>query len=210
MNQIKRIYDRLLYFNNDVAFDWLHGTNTRRPLDVEQFAVGTVGIDGAHGYRSVHPWRIKWTLVEFARREVDWRSFHFVDYGAGRGKALVMAARFGFRELTGVEIEPGLVASAIWNMRRVPNCNIQQSDVRAFVPPSAPIFAFFADPFDNEVTAVVERTLWAHAWPVYVACVGGVTHEAFEGKYWETAAQLRHRRGNAVLLRRKKSPTESN
>jgi len=48
---------------------------------------------------------------------VDPTSTTFIDLGAGRGRALLLAARLGFRSVVGIELDPELAAHAARNLR---------------------------------------------------------------------------------------------
>jgi SAM-dependent methyltransferase len=87
----------------------------------------------------------------------------FVDYGAGKGRALAAAAARPFRRVIGVEISAELVEIARDNLarlkrRRAGQAEIHHADAAAFaVPDDANIFFFF-NPFGGATLAgVVER-----------------------------------------------------
>jgi SAM-dependent methyltransferase len=77
----------------------------------------------------------------------------FLDYGAGRGRVLVLAARLTFRRVLGVEIEPGLVESARENIRRASSrlhcrdVEIVTADAAEFGCPDDATVLHFFDPF---------------------------------------------------------------
>jgi SAM-dependent methyltransferase len=77
----------------------------------------------------------------------------FLDYGAGRGRALVLAARLPFRRVLGAEIEPGLAEAARENIRRVSrhlrcrNVEIVTADAAEFGCPDDATVLHFFDPF---------------------------------------------------------------
>jgi SAM-dependent methyltransferase len=50
--------------------------------------------------------------------QVDYREFIFFDVGAGKGRALLMAADYPFRRVLGLELLPGLNHIAQENLRR--------------------------------------------------------------------------------------------
>jgi SAM-dependent methyltransferase len=87
----------------------------------------------------------------------------FVDYGAGKGRALAAAAARQFRKVIGVEISGELVEIARGNLarlkrRRAGGVEIHHADAAEFaVPDEANVFFFF-NPFGGETLArVVER-----------------------------------------------------
>src|SRR6202035_689809 len=50
--------------------------------------------------------------------DLDWPRFTFVDLGSGKGRALLLASRFLFRRIVGVEIAPELSEVAAANIQR--------------------------------------------------------------------------------------------
>jgi hypothetical protein len=77
----------------------------------------------------------------------------FLDYGAGRGRAMVLAARLPFRRVIGVEIEPDLVERARENIRRVSSrlrcrdVQVVTADAAEFGCPDDATVLHFFDPF---------------------------------------------------------------
>src|ERR1700754_2580229 len=54
----------------------------------------------------------------FEALNLDWQRFTFVDLGSGKGRALLLASRFPFRRIVGVEIAPELSRVAAANIER--------------------------------------------------------------------------------------------
>jgi SAM-dependent methyltransferase len=86
----------------------------------------------------------------------------FVDYGAGLGRALALAAAYPFRRLVGVEIAPALVARARANLARsVPAARLAaielwQGNAADYVLPDDATVLYFYNPFHG---AVLRRAL---------------------------------------------------
>jgi SAM-dependent methyltransferase len=81
----------------------------------------------------------------------------FLDYGAGRGRVMILAARRPFKRVLGVEISPELVATARENFRRaIPRLccrelEITSGDAGQFkVPPDVTV-VFFFNPFHGTI-----------------------------------------------------------
>jgi SAM-dependent methyltransferase len=72
-------------------------------------------VDDSHPYEPVH---LDWWRQLVAASPLTPTHTTFVDLGAGRGRALILAAEAGFRRVIGVEIDPHLVASAEANLDR--------------------------------------------------------------------------------------------
>src|SRR5271168_5236996 len=72
-----------------------------------------------NGYFAVAPsvfHAIMGAMVE--RLHLDWRRFCFVDVGSGKGRALLLASDYPFREIIGVELSPQLDRVARANIAR--------------------------------------------------------------------------------------------
>lgn len=124
--------------------------------------VPELGIENpdAVGYSALEYEYLLWALpaIPFRPGEVV-----FVDYRAGKGRALAAAAMHPFRKVIGVEISGDLVEIARRNLarvkrRRAEQVEIHHADAAAFaVPDDANVFFFF-NPFGGATLArVVER-----------------------------------------------------
>ncbi|AGK51752.1 histone methylation DOT1 family protein [Burkholderia thailandensis MSMB121] len=96
----------------------------------------------------------------------------FVDYGSGMGRAIVLAARFPFRELIGVETSDRLHRAAQANVgRALPDADrrrirLLHCDARRFRLPDAASVLYFYNPFHGDILravfADIERSLRQH------------------------------------------------
>jgi SAM-dependent methyltransferase len=82
------------------------------------------------------------------------RGFTFVDYGAGKGRVLLIAARYQFDRVVGVELSKPLIRVAAANIavyaQKHPElCPIElvQTDAANYELPQTPCVLFFYDPF---------------------------------------------------------------
>ncbi len=81
----------------------------------------------------------------------------FLDYGAGRGRAMLLAAQLPFRRVLGVEIDPKLVERARENIQRA-GSRLRCRDLQVILgdaaefgcPPDATVLHFF-DPFAGPI-----------------------------------------------------------
>ena len=81
-----------------------------------------------------------------------------VDLGSGKGGAILTLARFGFEEIVGVELSPGLIRIAEANIRRaaIPGVTLVHADAAAFVDLDRFTHVYLYHPFP---CAVVERVV---------------------------------------------------
>jgi SAM-dependent methyltransferase len=87
-------------------------------------------------------------------------SYTFIDVGAGKGRAVLLAAEFAFREVLGVELNPDLARKARRNLKRwkttgrpVSPMRILSSDAIEFDFPPGPCVLYLFHPFDGAVLA---------------------------------------------------------
>lgn len=90
--------------------------------------------------------------------KVDYRNFLFIDFGCGKGKALLLAAEFHFKRIIGIELSAKLIGVAEDNLRiylsRTGKPNVFQlvcMGVGEYPIPNGPAIYYFANPFQAEV-----------------------------------------------------------
>lgn len=137
--------------------------------------------EGAHfwvtGYYGVSPSAFAAALD---RLSLDWPRFTFVDIGCGKGRAMLLAMRHPFREITGVELAAELahvaernIASfqADWRQYHRP-APVFAGDATTLDLPSGPLVLFLYHPFAGPVMkrflAHVQAALTAEAREVYL------------------------------------------
>ena len=92
--------------------------------------------------------------------------FTFVDYGCGKGRTLLLASEWRFREIVGVEFSSALCGVAERNVRAFAQCNEQHHnirieciDARDYELPSGPMVLYFYNPFDAAILSIVLENL---------------------------------------------------
>jgi predicted RNA methylase len=94
----------------------------------------------------------------------DFSDFTFVDLGAGKGRALLLAAGHGFKRIVGVEFAQELVEVAQRNIRVAgasiaDRTSILQQDAGIYELPDGPVVLFMYNPFGaRTMTEVARRT----------------------------------------------------
>lgn len=111
---------------------------------------------------------------------IDHRSFTFVDYGSGKGRALLLAAEYPFGRIVGVEFADSLTRIARRNLAVLGDdaarVEVVLADATSFDPPSEPLVLYFFNPFGppvlESVLARVRDSVEAMPRPVYVVITG--------------------------------------
>jgi SAM-dependent methyltransferase len=103
------------------------------------------------------------------RLHLDWRQFRFVDLGSGKGRAMLLASDYPFREIIGVELSPELERVARSNIARYaeakgslaprPPVISMQGDATEFSWPSGPLIVYMWNAFTRPVMERVFRNL---------------------------------------------------
>jgi len=148
-------------------FDIAHGTDTGGYLSPLEIVTGHAHDALGYGYSAIAPsvfremmrrWRD--TLENPAR---DPAAYSFVDIGAGKGRAMLLATEIPFRAVIGVELSPELARIAESNMERQSRrasprtkIHVLQQDALQFCWPRTSLLVFLYNPFACEL---VERLL---------------------------------------------------
>jgi len=151
-------------------FDLKYGTDTGgylSPDELRRVATQDATDDAAtdamnNGYSAVAPsvfreacrrWRA--SLPPSAARP---EAYSFVDVGAGKGRALLLASELPFRKVIGVELNEDLARIARGNITRWNRATrsrakirILREDVRKFRWPRAPLLVYLNNPFECEL-----------------------------------------------------------
>jgi hypothetical protein len=164
-------------FNPVHPFDVEYGTDTSGLIAAEDLQ------DSRHR-KSIHNTGFYATAPSmfhqaFARMDIDFERFTFIDLGAGKGRIMLLASNFPFERVLGVEFVPALHATATRNLaryqpvaRRCYDAQCILSDVRDFVFPPVPLVIFmwhpFVGPVFERVMANLEDSLRQEPREVYV------------------------------------------
>ncbi|MCC2656070.1 MAG: hypothetical protein K0Q76_1178 [Panacagrimonas sp.] len=144
-------------------FDVAHGIDTSGTVPVAHLQLGADASGHAVLYAGSQPSIVRRAL---ATLPLPLESFCFVDLGCGKGRALVVASEFPFRDIVGVELSEALVATACANAavvaRRFPQrCGIRvvTRDASAFELPAGDLVLYLYNPFGAPLVARVVETL---------------------------------------------------
>jgi SAM-dependent methyltransferase len=98
--------------------------------------------------------------------EWNFRESTFIDYGCGKGAAILLASRFGFQKYFGVEYSAGLVKDCKSNIRkfmkrsgRVMKYEIFCGDATTHIVPPEVNVVYFFNPFDSKLMDAVLQNI---------------------------------------------------
>jgi SAM-dependent methyltransferase len=139
----------------DDATDRKYGIDTRGIVEAHE--TDHVGEHGSHstGHEPIQRLLFLKMLRELP---VELSKFTFVDFGSGKGRAVILAAHFPFAHVLGIEFSPTLNRSAELNVqkfraarRNAPSIELRCEDAALASLPSSPLICFFYNPFGPEV-----------------------------------------------------------
>jgi len=158
----------------DARFDSKYGTDTARRIPRTEIETTSENIVHCVNYGASKelPFRKLMDRLELPRDGV------FVDLGSGKGRALMLAAKYGFRKVIGIEFSAALCAAARKNLEKYRSkvstpsiIEVIESDVTKYQFRHDETVFFMLDPFNAPVlTQVLEnirksvekvpRTIW--------------------------------------------------
>jgi SAM-dependent methyltransferase len=162
-------------------FDQLHGTDTSGLLSGKVIAKETTAkVEDLTAYYGVAPSILRGLLDLWIDRTAPQpvEQTVFLDVGAGKGRAMLLASQFPFLRVEGVELNPALFAIAqanlkLWRHDAQANAlaplSLHLADATQHPLPNAPTVAFLFHPFERPILRRflqhVERSLTARPHP---------------------------------------------
>jgi SAM-dependent methyltransferase len=143
-------------------YDLLHNVDTYSPASIDELEI--VGENKRFGtaYRATMPKSMRTVLERLTGFGPDTT---FVDIGCGKGCTLLVASRFPFRKIVGVDFATELCRIAqknISNYRGRQACkdiSVLQMDATEFTFPDGPLLIYFFNPFHAPIMEKVLRNL---------------------------------------------------
>jgi hypothetical protein len=173
----------------DLDYDWEHEVDTTRSSVGfrTQLQAELVG----RPYFASEPWLFEQMVQALALSiqesapgreaisQAGLQDFTFIDLGSGKGRALLMAASYGFKKIIGVEFVPEWHRAAEENIRKSSAAHAGSSpiesicmDARDFEFPTGPLVVYLFNPFlESTFVALMERlrqSLLENPRPVFV------------------------------------------
>jgi SAM-dependent methyltransferase len=143
----------------DLSFDWKHGTDTMKWVDVDFFETASQNKSRAVRYQATKVRPLAKLLSKLRLPTTG----SFLDLGCGKGRVLLIASQLGYRRVVGVEFCSHLCRQARQNVDRFrtqhPDCSpidVIESDVALYRFAGDESVLFMYNPFDQ---VVVKQTM---------------------------------------------------
>lgn len=167
IESLKDEYQTLLHRLHERVFDapreQLFFVPTKEPAPLSGLTIASPNRAFGHDYRPIPCKVFDWALDQIPE---DLSEFTFVDYGAGKGRAMLLAAEHPFAAVAGVEFAAELHDNAQMNIAQYPRSNMRCRNVECVLedavqvgPPDGASVHFFFNPFAREVFAEVLNNL---------------------------------------------------
>ncbi len=148
----------------DMWFDFIYGTDTSRRIPREEIETDSENIVHCVNYGASKAM----PFMRLMRRLNLPKDGVFVDLGSGKGRALMLAARYGFRKVIGIEFSGALCDKARVNLQRfLSKCpsrsqlEVIESDVTKYRLRDDETVFFMLDPFKAPVLTEVLQNIRA-------------------------------------------------
>jgi hypothetical protein len=136
-------------------FDRRHRVDTSGLIPIESLDVRAEDRDRGWGYMATQP---EWFHIVLSQLAIDYERYVFVDFGSGKGRALLLASTLPFKEVIGVEFCDALHRIAqtnidAWQQSAPPRCKLRSisADATTFAIPPEPAVLYFYNPFKESV-----------------------------------------------------------
>ena len=145
-------------------FDRTYGTDTSGFLCGEEILTGHPAEEHGSPYAGVQPSILRTALATLPGLEKS----TFIDLGCGKGRPMLVASEFPFRDIVGVELSPPLAGVARRNAdviarnhpRRTP-IRVEIGDATVYPLPAGDVVLFIYNSFDQELMRKVVRNVEA-------------------------------------------------
>jgi Methyltransferase domain len=158
LSQAKDILLAPLHRRLERQFDRRHGLETAGTAPLALLSVVDDGFDRQHYRRRYEAVPLVTFVRMMSRLPADLSDYVFIDFGSGKGRALVLAARYGFKRIIGIEFAAELHGIAKRNIEKsAPDTRIElinENALRYSIPDEKCVFYLF-NPFGDQVLAEV-------------------------------------------------------
>jgi len=186
--------ERRLKKQQDREFDQRHGVETGGIIQLNQLQIPGNTWEYGTPYWAIKPDVFAQLVGEL---DIPHRDFTFIDFGSGKGRALLLASELPFKKVIGVEFSPELHEVAQQNVRAFQSERQQCRDIELvctdaleYQLPDGPGVYYFFNPFVKEVmegmVARIEQSYRRRPHEIYILYAN-----AIHGDLWERASCFR-------------------
>ena len=154
-DKLLRLHERVL----DRSVERLFFVPTAPSVPLKGLTVIGSHRDQGHDYRPTPYFVFEWALSAI---DFDFSRLRFVDYGAGKGRVLLLAAQHPFKAVGGIEFAEQLHDDAVMNIAQFPRSRMKCRNVECILEDAAGVATldgeavhYFFNPFSREVFAEV-------------------------------------------------------
>jgi len=142
-----------------LRWDRNHGVDTAGSIQLQSLTISGPNRDFGNEAVCTSPKSFDFMMQSLPR---DLSSYTFIDIGSGKSRTLLLASRYNFTKIMGVEFAKELVACARRNIsgfrcdrQRCRDLSVVEADATQFAIPNTPLVLFFYNPFRQNVFDVV-------------------------------------------------------
>jgi hypothetical protein len=165
--QLRKDYRQFLHWLHERVLDppkeQLFFAQTKDPVPLSGLTVRGDNRAHGHDYRPTPCQLFEWTLAAI---DYDFTKLTFVDHGAGKGRAMLLASEHPFAAVGGIEFAEELHDNAAMNIAQYPRSRMRCRNVECVLedasqvgPPDGEAVHYFFNPFSREVFAEVLHNL---------------------------------------------------
>jgi SAM-dependent methyltransferase len=141
-------------------FDVQYGVATDGVIPGHDLAIGHPNDRFIAGYAAVPPSRFRGAIEKWRASDPSYpiEEYTFIDFGCGKGRAVLLASEFAFREVVGVELNTSLANTAKANAARWMEAGSSRCSIRIVCGdalelkwPEGPCLAYLYNPFAQQV-----------------------------------------------------------
>jgi hypothetical protein len=162
-DRLKQDYLNYLFWLHEFVLDppteQLFFVPTKKRVRLSGLTIRSPNREHGHDYRPTPCKLFEWVLGAI---EYDFSRLTFIDYGAGKGRVLLLASEHPFQAVGGIEFAAELHDDAIMNIQQYPRSRMKCRNVECVLgdasqvgPPEGEAVHYFFSPFSREVFAEV-------------------------------------------------------
>ncbi len=166
-DRLKSDYRRYLFWLHervlDASTEQLFFKSTKDPVPLKGLTIRGPNRAHGHDYKPSPCSLFEWTMGAI---DYDFSRLTFVDYGAGKGRVLLLASQYPFAAVGGIEFAEELHDDAVMNIAQYPRSRMKCRNVECVLedattigPPEGESVNYFFNPFSREAFAEVLHNL---------------------------------------------------